>query len=351
MTSAQAFKWPSLGRKDADKHAHADFLLKETRQLKAACNSTKGGKKAKAIPSGIATPLLDSIIEWFNRPDVVNDGQDALWKALQQMQQDLAAQHKQQNITLHKLLSKGSTPSPEGPRPRSYAAAAVAGGATPDTGRATPTGTYTTGSTARVLQIDSLRAKEIRVTITDPKLKTELRALAKPAEHILSKANSAIIATLGPHTSHDHNNGARTSASRIATPNWIESARLMPSGDVFLYAHKATAVEKILLYKTGWEHFLGAGTEAVTPTWGVILSSILITSIDMADQAAAAEKLYAANPGLLFSVHSIKRITWLSKAKPGKETNAIVVNFNSVEIADAFIRAGKAIWEGAPKST
>jgi len=142
MASAAEFKWPVLGRKDVDKQIHAQNLLKEARLLKDACNSTKTGRKARAIPSGTATPFLESIIAWFTRPDVVDNGQDALWKAIQQMQQDLAAQHKQQNTTMHKILSKGNIQGTTAAGPRSYSA--VAGSPAPQDGTISPTTTNNT---------------------------------------------------------------------------------------------------------------------------------------------------------------------------------------------------------------
>ena len=91
MASKQPFQWPSIGRKDADRHIYADILLKATRLLKAACQGT-------STPSGTAQPFLESIIAYFTNPAVANDGQDALWKAIQQMQQD------------HRIIKKNPSP-------------------------------------------------------------------------------------------------------------------------------------------------------------------------------------------------------------------------------------------------
>jgi hypothetical protein len=83
----------------------------------------------------------------------------------------------------------------------------------------------------------------------------------------------------------------------------------------------------------------------------VIVSFIPIKSINIIKQKEIAGKLYLRNFAIIYSANEIKRITWLTKHKPKKQTNAIVVYFYSKEIANACIKARKIVWERALKST
>jgi hypothetical protein len=56
----------------------------------------------------------------------------------------------------------------------------------------------------------------------------------------------------------------------------------------------------------------------VVLTYGVVVSSIPIRSVNMIEQEEIAGKLYIGNTTLIYSAREIKRITWLLKAKPGK---------------------------------
>jgi len=89
----------------------------------------------------------------------------------------------------------------------------------------------------------------------------------------------------------------------------------------------------------------------VVPTYKVMVSSIPIKGVNMLEQREIAGKLYSGNTALIRNVSEIKRVTWLTKHKPGKQTNAIVVYFYNKETANACIEARKIVWEGALKST
>jgi hypothetical protein len=74
-------------------------------------------------------------------------------------------------------------------------------------------------STARASQLNSLSAKEIRITVNNNRIKEDLKALEKPNEALLLKVNEAITKALGAHycTSHNHNNSAQSTATTPAT--------------------------------------------------------------------------------------------------------------------------------------
>jgi hypothetical protein len=345
--------WPNVGVQDVNRKIHSRSLLQEARLLKAYSNGTApgGSGKKRAIPNLTSIGFLDSVISYLDAPEARND-QDQLWQAFQQLQTDIKAQHAQQNASIQELLSKG-TKQQQGQTPTDKYTSWADVAALPAAGSTPTANTHVSTSTARASQLSSLQAKEIRLTVTDLVLKRSLQALEKPNEHILLKANTAISKALGDYhcTSHDHNNGARSTVSTPATAKWIDSVRLMNSGDVFLYAHSAGAVEKLIHSSRKWETFLGEGAEVLIPSYGVVISSIPISSIDMTEQKEIADKLFAGNSALIHSPEEIKRIIWLTKHKKGKNTNAIVVDFYSKATANACIEARKITWEGTPKST
>jgi hypothetical protein len=53
-------------------------------------------------------------------------------------------------------------------------------------------------------------------------------------------------------------------------------------------------------------------------TYRVVVSLILIRSVNIIEQEEIAGKLYIRNTTLIYSAREIKRITWLLKAKPRK---------------------------------
>jgi hypothetical protein len=109
-------------------------------------------------------------------------------------------------------------------------------------------------SIARVSQLNSLAAKEIRIIVTSSETKAALKALEKPNETVLLKANEAITKALGAYycTSHNYNNSAQFTATTLATiaTNWIDSIRLINSRDVFFYAYSLNIVNTIIYSST-----------------------------------------------------------------------------------------------------
>lgn len=94
-------------------------------------------------------------------------------------------------------------------------------------------------------------------------------------------------------------------------------------------------VDKIIHSSGEWEDFLGEGAaEVVVPTYGVVVSSIPIRSINMAEQEEIAGKLYSSNPALIHSVSKIKRIIWLTKHKPGKHPYIVCLHGASSSYID-----------------
>jgi hypothetical protein len=108
----------------------------------------------------------------------------------------------------------------------------------------------------------------------------------------------------------------------------------------------------IIIYNSEkWQDFLGEGAKVLVLSYGVVISLILINSINMIKQEVVARKLFTTNPAIIYSLDEIKRVIWLIKHKPGKHTNAIIVDFYSKDTANTYINARKITWEGALKLT
>lgn len=69
----------------------------------------------------------------------------------------------------------------------------------------------------------------------------------------------------------------------------------------------------------------------------------------MTKQEEVAKKLFSRNPALINSLNKIKRVIWLTKHKPSKHINAIIIDFYSRKTANNIIKARKITWENAFK--
>ena len=339
-----------MGDKDANRQNHAKNLLHEARQLhKHVLNehtATQGKRANKlAIPASTSIPFLESLIEYFE----ASKGPDAaIWQAFARLEDANKAQHASTNATLQKLLSRGTnSSSSSGSRLQSGGqrswSSVVSGGE-----NSSPQSNVNSTSTATASKLNTTAAKEIRVIFSDKSITAEIRASPKPNELILTKANEAITKCL----SHNHNSGKAQSTATNATPatvRWIESARLMNSGDIFLYAKDAAAVERIKHHQEEWKDFLGTPARIVSATYGVVISSIPIQT-DVNNQSYIIEKVSEENPRII-DADTIHRIRWMNKVKTGKPINAMVIEFNTPEAANACICAERITFEGAPKRT
>jgi hypothetical protein len=98
-------------------------------------------------------------------------------------------------------------------------------------------------------------------------------------------------------------------------------------------------VNTIIYNSKKWQGFLGEGAEVLVPSYKVVVSLILIRGINITKKEEITRKLFTAN--LIYSPNEIKRVIWLTKHKPGKHTNAIIVNFYNRDTANAYINARK----------
>jgi hypothetical protein len=67
-------------------------------------------------------------------------------------------------------------------------------------------------------------------------------------------------------------------------------------------------VNTIIYSNKKWQGFLGEGAEVLVPSYGVVVSLIPISDINIIEKEKIARKLFAANPTLIHSLNEIKRV-------------------------------------------
>jgi hypothetical protein len=186
--------------------------------------------------------------------------------------------------------------------------------------------------------ISTWEARELQVRINDPEHTKTLAAHPNASTNIIRITNTAIAKS-------GKLNGALTTGSKT----WITTARIQRSGDIVLHAVDAPTAERLRENRSEWQRCLGQKAEVRVPTFGVILSDIPISSVDLARQEAMAEKLRSENHNLILE-QPILHFSWLSKPKENKRTAALVVDFGTKVGANACIAAQKLTWDGLPKN-
>ena len=330
MSPASPSPWPSVGKKSANSAEHRRFVHHEAQLLLAQTNPTvsRPGKplpKKRAIPAATATQFLESIIEYLGSQSNSNNQGDAILQAIQRLEDLTMAR----NASPHASSSSENNNS-KGTR-ASYASVAQGAAGSPLS--------HVNATSSTAARVNSLKAREIRIIIGDPHIITKIKAQGQqPAKIIVARANEAIAKS-------GINNGAQSTAST----KWIQSARLMASGDVFLYAKDAPTAERLQYSRKEWQGFLGEGAAVNAPTYGVIMSNVP-TTVNVSDQEHIFEQLLDDNTHLIQHGTMVKA-HWLTKPKPGKTTNALVVEFNTAEAANLCIAAERIAFEGTPKRT
>jgi hypothetical protein len=187
--------------------------------------------------------------------------------------------------------------------------------------------------------------------MNDPAISAEIRQRPDTSEYILRTVNQQ-ISQLG-----NINNGAQTTAnmqgpqgSRTNPGKWVRAAKMLGSGDIFLYAWDARTAESLILWKADWIGCLGQNARVQMPTYGVIVSDVTITDTQMDNQDSMIGRFWEEND-YLPQQGDITRIRWLGKQKVDKQTNAMVVEFEDPRVANGLLMTGTATWAGQPKKT
>lgn len=185
--------------------------------------------------------------------------------------------------------------------------------------------------------------------MNNPELSAEWRAKPNTAEFLIKTVNHQIL------QSSNINNAQTTASSQGVTgaqnthKRWIRAAKMLQNGDVFLYAWDVRTAETLIHWKEDWIRCLGKDARVQLPTYGMVVSDIPADA-NMDNQGAMKEQFWRENDYL--PVHGdITRIRWLGKKKEGRNTNAMVVEFEDIRVANGLLMTGTVTWNGQPKKT
>ena len=316
------------GQRGQNRTEHEKFLRAETRQLLDLCapagqevdrNGRMGPKKGKNIAPTIGKQFLSSLLEYWEK----SSEKGAMGEGIKEILTRLSA-----------IEASQKTQSPGGATPNTSQTPITPG--TYASVAASAAGRQTSPKHPQGPEAPATRTTEVRVAIRDKTTAAHLRAQPKPSQYITDTANNA-VAVLEPYQQL-HNNGAQTTAFRGAT--------LLKSGDVVLLARDSMTAELLKKHRQ-WEGCFGPGGKVQAPVYGVVVFNIP-KALDLSKQAEAISILRQYNPTL--GNAEIEQMFWLSKPKPAKWDNSMVVELRDPAVANACL-AERLVWEGAPKKT
>ena len=130
----------------------------------------------------------------------------------------------------------------------------------------------------------------------------------------------------------------------------IEMATVQVSGDYLLLAKDAATAERLIKNGPKWVTCLGGNAEVITPTYGVMVMNIPVSTFNPQEQQQMKQMLIGGNYQLL-NGYEINHLDWLLKPKPGQTTGTMVISFLSKAGANAALAAEVLAWEGGVKRT
>ncbi|TIA30693.1 hypothetical protein D6C78_09425 [Aureobasidium pullulans] len=118
----------------------------------------------------------------------------------------------------------------------------------------------------------------------------------------------------------------------------IDTSTVQVSGDYLLLAKDAATAERLIINGHQWVTCLGGRAEVITPTFGVMVMKIPVTTFNPEEQEQMRQMLIGQNYHLLAD-HKINHMDWLLKPKPGQVTGTMVISFMTKAAANAALFA------------
>jgi hypothetical protein len=179
--------------------------------------------------------------------------------------------------------------------------------------------------------------------MNNPVISTEIRQKPNTSEYILKTVNYRI--SQSENINKDPQTTADTQEPRGlqsgATKKWIRAAKMLGSGDIFLYTRDVSTAKSVVHWKADWIGCLGENARVQMPVYRVILSDITVTDTQMENQAWIISRFWEENNYLPLQ-GEITRMRWLGKQKEGKQTNAMVIKFKDSKVANGLLITGTA---------
>jgi hypothetical protein len=231
--------WPTVGQKGENQEEHILHLKTEAQQLIATLKAPTPEKKntKRGLPHDHAVRFLKSWLEWAQKEEGRTYG-DPILEAIQRLEQLIVTRPPEGSTRSQNGEHGGS----EGRSWAQVASADVAEGRA-TTGFNKGTASMKTGSPSTAHGDPC----EIRIRMNNPATSTEIRQKPNTSEYILRTVNHQIS------QSENINKSPQTTATR----KWIRAAKMLESGDIFLYAWDGNTAKTLVLWKADWIGCLG----------------------------------------------------------------------------------------------
>ncbi|KAG9511473.1 hypothetical protein KCV07_g10146, partial [Aureobasidium melanogenum] len=315
--------WPEVGERDPNPRAHGRKIQAEINAVLERARATTGKGKNAAIPKAKIVPLLESMLDYLGKASTGAQG-DLHPEATTKSDLDTFA------AKILAAVSAQPQVSPTASRTRSYV------NALNSPPQSLPQSALSRMTATSAAPISSKQAREIRVKTNFNNDNRPRAGHSRTSKQIVTMANAGIAKAglqQGPTGSHT-----------------IEMATVQVSGDYLLLAKDAATAERLIKNGPKWVTCLGGNAEVITPTYGVMVTNIPVSTFNPQEQQQMKQMLVGENYQLLHG-YEINHLDWLLKPKPGQATGTMVISFLSKAGANAALAAEILAWEGGIKRT
>ncbi|THX18851.1 hypothetical protein D6D17_01816 [Aureobasidium pullulans] len=322
--AAAGSSWPEVGERDPNPRAQGRKIQTEITAVLERARATTGKGKQTAIPRAKIVPLLESMLDYIGKASTGAQGDP---------HPEITTKTDLDAFAAKILAAVSAQPqvSPTASRTRSYVNAL-----TNSPPQSFPQSALSRMTATSAAPISSKQAREIRVKTNFNNDNRPRAGHSRTSKQIVAMANEGIAKAelqQGPTGSHT-----------------IEMATVQVSGDYLLLAKDAATAEKPIKNGPKWITCLGGNAEVITPTYGVMVMNIPVSTFNPQEQQQMKQMLIGKNYQLLHG-YEINHLDWLLKPKPGQVTGTMVISFLSKAGANAALAAEILAWEGGIKRT
>lgn len=325
------------------------YLLQETEALieyvsgKPATGARRG-RKARPIPSSQALDFLGVLKSYLHDQDTerdeykTRDATDDREKLLDEFSRKF--EDAMDNLKhLKHLLLQNRNESEWPPLPESYGVGITSPNST-GSASPRPETAATISTTTQVRNQDERGSKEVRIRDTDRGILERLKKTQpNPRKSLIKFLNDAI--SRSPSINIPISTGVRSAAS---CTTWINSAQILPGGDICAYTIDGPTADRLVHNRKEWISAFGESARVMVATYGVVVWSVPIDTVNMNDQEVLIRRIWYLNPEL--GEPHIERVRWLGKSSIDKPVRPMVIEFARPEDANEVIQQGDIAWEG-----
>jgi hypothetical protein len=317
-------RWPEVGRKAPNIHAHRANLVTEIQKLIEFSQPTEG-KDGKAAPWRVVKPLYDSILDLCQKFD--NEPTNGeISKVLQEIKERTNTLATEVRTIKYNTEQPAAAPVKHSPNGVASWASVAARNAVPP-----PSVRSKISSSTPIDLTPEHRALTVRVA--DKDAIEGFRAMNEPTKSISKLINNKIGKSNNAHIKQAI----------------ITAVRILRSGDIQLHAQTPAQAESLRIHRKDWQECLGRNAEVLVPTYGVVVHGVPIKS--MTDNREAMLRKWEIENHSIIENHRIIDYHWLKKVRQGQREASLVLDFESPIGANAAIHAEALHWENSVKRT